>query len=374
LWWRGRLACTSRRKTAGAEERRCQPEAATAELPRGARPTPEFAGPADTGGARRQHHIRARRNELQSATEARRVERYAVLTMLYWLTPYEFSPTLLGVWLFGALLYARGVRKRRVPRARQWSFWTGMALAYITLLTRFDFYALHQFFIDRIQQVVMHHLAPMLIMLAYPLSTWRAALPIRWRARGISAIGRSTPARIAAALLFNPTLATLLFVALVLVWLIPRAMTLAMLDWRLYWLMNASMLVSGLIYWGLVLDHRPRPPARMAPGMRVLSPVLSMTPQIVAGALITFHRTDLYPIFSICGRALDVNVLTDQQIGGLITWIPASMIESVAALIALGIWARLSQRLRGRQRRVRSDGDRFADSKEGDQGHEFIRP
>jgi len=271
--------------------------------------------------------------------------------MLYWLIPYEFSPSLTTVWLFAALLYARGARKHRVPCARQWSFWSGMALVYITLLTRFDFYALHQFFIDRIQQVVMHHLAPLLIMLAYPLGTWRAALPVRWRARGIAAIGRSIPARIATALLFNPALATLMFVALVLVWLIPRAMTLAMLDWRLYWLMNVSMLTSGLIYWGLVLDHRPRPPARMAPGMRVLSPVLSMTPQIVAGALITFHRTDLYPIFSACGRALDINVMTDQQLGGLITWIPASMIESVAALIALGIWAGLSQRLRGRQRR-----------------------
>ena len=263
--------------------------------------------------------------------------------MLRWFVPYDFSPSLLVAWLIAALLYARGARKRRVAPARLWSFWTGMALLYATLLTRFDFYALHQFFIDRIQQVVMHHLAPLLIMLAFPVSTWRAALPVRWR-RHCAAVTRSPPARILLSVLLNPTLATIAFVAVVLVWLIPRAMTLAMLDWRLYWLMNGSMLLSGLIYWGLVLDHRPRPPARMGSGMRVLSPVLSMTPQIVAGAVITFYRTDLYPIFAICGRAFAIDVMTDQQIGGLITWVPASMIESVAALLALRTWARISQR------------------------------
>ncbi len=261
-----------------------------------------------------------------------------------WIVPYDFSPSLLAMWLLAAILYARGASRRHVSLGRRWSFWAGMALVYASLLTRFDFYALHQFFIDRIQQVLMHHVAPLLIMAAYPLNVWRAALPLQWRARGLRAIERSTPGRIAGRLLLDPLLTTLVFVVLVLLWLVPRAMTLAMLDWRLYWLMNMSMLFSGLVYWGMVLDRRRRPPARMAPGMRVLSPIFSMTPQIVAGAVIAFHKTDLYPIFSLCGRAFAINVLTDQQYGGLITWVPASMIESAAALLALRIWIRLSQR------------------------------
>ena len=274
--------------------------------------------------------------------------------MLHWLIPYEFSPTLLAAWLLAALLYLRGARRRRVPRARQAYFWIGMALTYFALLTYFDFYALHQFFVDRIQQVLMHHLAPLLIMLAYPLPVWRAALPLRARSRMLRPLARSIAWRALAALLFNPLLATVTFVAVVLVWLIPRMMTLAMLDWRLYWLMNVSMLASGLIYWGLVLDRRPRPPARMAPGLRVLSPALSMTPQILVGAIITFSKTDLYPIFSICGRAFEINVMTDQQYGGLITWVPAAVIEAIAALLALRIWMRLSASPRGRRTQPRS--------------------
>lgn len=280
--------------------------------------------------------------------------------MLHWLIPYEFSPTLLAAWLLAALLYLRGARRRRVPRTRQAYFWIGMALSYFALLTYFDFYALHQFFIDRIQQVLMHHLAPLLIMLAYPLPVWRAALPLRARSRMLRPLARSIAWRALATLLFNPLLATVTFVAVVLVWLIPRMMTLAMLDWRLYWLMNVSMLASGLIYWGLVLDHRPRPPARMAPGMRVLSPALSMTPQILVGAIITFSKTDLYPIFSICGRAFEINVMTDQQYGGLITWVPAAVIEAIAALLALRIWMHLSTGPRARRTQPRSVSSRAA--------------
>ncbi len=262
---------------------------------------------------------------------------------LIWLLPYDFSPSLLLAWVAAALLYARGVRKRRVPFGRRLSYWIGMAIIYCALLTRFDFYALHQFFIDRIQQVLMHHLAPLLIAFACALPALRAALPPRWRARLVKPVARSGVGRALSFLLLNPLVATVTFVALVLLWLIPRAMTLAMLDWRLYWLMNVSMLASGLIYWSLVLDHRRRPPARMASGMRVLSPIVSMTPQIVVGAVITFTKTDLYPVFAACGRVFNIDVLTDQQVGGLISWVPASMIETVAALLALRVWMRLSQ-------------------------------
>jgi putative membrane protein len=268
---------------------------------------------------------------------------------MQWLAPWEFAPVLLVLLASVALLYWRGALRFRVSLARRLGFWLGMALIYAVLQTRFDYYAQHQFFVDRIQQVLLHHLAPLLIMASYPLGVLRAGLPLRWRVRALRPLARSAPWRAISAVLFNPLLATLSFIALVLVWLIPRVMTLAMLDWRLYLLMNWSMLASGLIYWGLVVDHRRRPPSRMAPGVRVLSPALSMTPQVLVGAIITFSRADLYPIFSICGRALDMSVLADQQLGGLITWVPASAIETAGALLALRIWMRLSQQARGRR-------------------------
>jgi putative membrane protein len=182
----------------------------------------------------------------------------------------------------------------------------------------------------------------LLLIAACPGSVLRAGLPLAVRVR-LRRAKRSKPWRAAATVLFHPAIVTIGFVALILVWLVPDMQTLAMLDWRIYRAMNWSMVLSGLAYWWLVLDHRPKPPGRMAPGWRVLSPAITMTPQIVAGAIVTFSKSDLYPIFEICGRAFTLNVLTGQLIGGVIMWVPAAMIESAGGLLALRHWLRLSR-------------------------------
>lgn len=262
--------------------------------------------------------------------------------VLKWLVPWEFSWVFLATFALACVLYVRGTRRLVVPKARQLTFWIGMVMVYASLHTYFDYYAEHEFFMHRIQQVLLHHLAPLLIIAAYPGSVLRAGVPLRARI-WLRRLARTWPVRLVAAVLLNPTIATLTFVAFILVWLIPHMQTLAMLDWRVYRFMNWSMVVSGLIYWWLVLDHRPRPPGRMIPGMRVLSPGITMTPQIVAGAIVTFSKTDLYPIFEICGRAFTFNVLTGQLIGGVIMWVPAAIIESIGGLLALQQWLRLSR-------------------------------
>lgn len=271
-------------------------------------------------------------------------------SLLKWLVPWEFSWVFLILFLTAAGLYLVGSRRQRVSTGRQLAFWLGMLLIYGSLHTYLDYYAEHEFFMHRIQQVLLHHLAPLLLMAAYPGSTLRAGLSLRWRVRLRSA-AHSAPARVLGAVLLNPVFATVLFVLFILIWLVPDLQTIAMLDWRVYRFMNWSMVVSGLIYWWLVLDHRPRPPGRMTPGMRVLSPGITMTPQILAGAIVTFSTTDLYPIFEICGRAFTFNVLTGQMIGGLILWIPAALIEAAGAMFAMRQWLRLS-----RSGRIRREG------------------
>ena len=263
--------------------------------------------------------------------------------VLKWIVPWEFSWVFLAIFLGASWLYARGVRRLSVSPARQAAFWAGMAMIYIALHTYFDYFAEHEFFMHRIQQVLLHHLAPLLLIASYPGTVLRAGLPLAWRVRCRRA-GATLAWRAFSAVVFHPALVTLVFVALILVWLIPDMQTLAMLDWRIYRAMNWSMVCSGLAYWWIVLDHRPKPPGRMAPGWRVLSPGITMTPQIVAGAIVTFSKTDLYPIFEICGRAFTMNVLTGQLIGGVIMWVPAAMIESIGGLLALRQWLRLSRR------------------------------
>ncbi|NII75444.1 putative membrane protein [Dyella sp. SG562] len=272
-------------------------------------------------------------------------------SLLKWIVPWEFSWVFLLSFLAICALYLRGSRRLPVSFSRRLSFWTGMAIVYVSLHTYFDYYAEHEFFMHRIQQVLLHHLAPLLLVASYPGTVLRAGLPLAWRARALRPLERSWPWRAVTGVLLNPAVATVLFVGFILIWLIPAMQTLAMLDWRIYRFMNWSMMLSGLSYWWLVLDHRPRPPGRMTPGVRVLSPAITMSPQILAGAIVTFSKSDLYPIFEICGRAFTFNVLTGQLVGGVIMWVPAALIESIGGLLALRQWVRLSRNGRIKSKR-----------------------
>ncbi len=261
--------------------------------------------------------------------------------MLQFLIPWEPSALLVAIFVAVSVLYWRGTCRQHVSLTRCLAFWTGLGLFYLCLHTRADYYAEHEFFAHRVQHLVLHHLAPLLIMASYPASVLRAGLPLAWRQR-LRNWQRTALVRVLSRFLLHPSLISLLFVASVLLWLVPSIQFVSMLDWRLYTFMNWSVAITGLTYWWMLLDHRHAPPARLSPGWRVLSPALTMTPQIVAGAVITFTQHDIYPIFDLCGRAFGLPALLDQSIGGLIMWVPAALLEAIGGLIALHHWIRLS--------------------------------
>ncbi|AMD44241.1 cytochrome c oxidase assembly protein [Bordetella holmesii] len=271
------------------------------------------------------------------------------MDVLAWFIPWEFSPTLVLAFVASTVLFVRGRKVHHVTLARQLFFWSGLVLLYLSLHTRLDYYAERLFFIHRAQHLVLHHLGPLLVMASYPGSVMRAGLPLAWHHSLRQALATG-PGRMWVAVLTQPFFVPFLFVFLVLVWLLPTVQFYSMLDWRLYRLMNWSVVISGLMYWNLILDRRPCPPAAMSPGARVLSPILTMVPQMVAGAVIAFTETDIYPLFELCGRAMAISAQTDQTIGGLTMWIPAALVEVIGLLVALGTLMRLSGK--GRLRRV----------------------
>ena len=74
------------------------------------------------------------------------------MSLLSLFDPWEPSLSLVVVFAAAALLFARGARRIRVSVVRQAAFWLGLALFYIALHTRLDYYAEHQFFVHRLQQ------------------------------------------------------------------------------------------------------------------------------------------------------------------------------------------------------------------------------
>jgi putative membrane protein len=260
---------------------------------------------------------------------------------LGWLKPWEFSPVLVVCFIISAWLFVRGQRVHAVSRTRQVFFWVGWIMLYLSMHTLLDYYAERMFFIHRLQHLVLHHLGPLVIMAAYPGSVMRAGLPLSWRVR-LHRFNQTLLGRALISIMTNPIIVPTLFVFLVVIWLIPSVQFYSMMDWRLYRLMNWSVVITGFMYWNLILDRRPNPPAAMTPGGRVISPILTMAPQMVAGAVIAFTERDLYPLFDLCGRAIAMSPQTDQMIGGLTMWIPAAMTEVIGLLVALRTLMRLS--------------------------------
>ena len=194
-----------------------------------------------------------------------------------WLNPWEFSPTFLVCFVLAGWLFVRGQRVRQVSVARKALFWSGMVLLYLSMHTLLDYYAERMFFMHRIQHLVLHHMGPLVLMAAYPGSVMRAGMPLAWRVR-LRRFNQTLTGRAILAVLTNPIFVPALFVFLVLIWLIPSVQFYSMLDWRLYRIMNWSVVISGFMYWNLILDRRPCPPAAMSPGGRVISPIVTMAP------------------------------------------------------------------------------------------------
>jgi putative membrane protein len=148
------------------------------------------------------------------------------------LAPWELSPPTVAACGGAIALYLRGwARGARPALWRSAAFLGGVALMYVVMQTRFDYYAQYLFFAHRGQHLILHHLAPFLIALAAPGAVLAAGLPGRLRST-LSAPAR--PLRAVYRGLQNPWVAGTLFVGLIAFWLIPAIHFDAMLSRRLY--------------------------------------------------------------------------------------------------------------------------------------------
>lgn len=256
------------------------------------------------------------------------------LRALDFLLPWEFSPTAFLAIGAAAALFTVGARRTptRTPTGRRVAFYAGLALIYCALQTKWDFYASHMFFVHRLQHLALHDVGPFLLAFSAPGAALACGVPapLRPPLRRLRAALR-LPARF----ILDPWTATGLFIGSLCLWVWPPVHFYAMISNWLYTLMNWSVVLGDLPFWWLMLDPRPAPQARVGQGMRILILTIVMVPMILVGAVIGLSRRDLYPVYEICGRFFPLSPVTDQQIGGLIIWIPGSVLAVLAALIAL---------------------------------------
>lgn len=252
--------------------------------------------------------------------------------------PWEFSwVTYLATFLTLGW-FARGLmRGERLPAWRIVSFVLGVLIDYAVLQTHLDFYAQHMFFVHRAAHFVLHHLGAFLIALGAAGPAIEAGMP-----PFLGRLLHTWPVRRAMDVMQHPAVAPALFVGLLYFWLIPGLHTRAMLDADLYDVMNWTMALNGMAFWWLVLDPRPKPPARLSSLTRGLMILLIELPQMLLGAILSLSMSDYYPVYTICGRIFEMTALNDQHYGGLIIWLPGTL-TSFAAMIVVLVNMRLNE-------------------------------
>ena len=257
-----------------------------------------------------------------------------------WL-PWEFSWPIYLATALTFTWFVRGLKSlpkdRHPPLWRLICFALGVASFWIVLQTRIDYYAQHMFFVHRWAHFVLHHFGAFFIALGMSGEVLLAGMPDFLRP-----VIRSRPLQATLSFLQHPVMAPFLFVGLLYFWLIPQIHTRVMLDANLYELMNWTMAINGVMFWSLILDSRPKPPARLSHLMRAALILVIELPQMVLGAILSLTERDIYPVYTICGRVLDMTALNDQHYGGLIIWLPGTL-TSFAAMIVVLVTMRLNE-------------------------------
>ena len=98
-------------------------------------------------------------------------------------------------------------------------------------------------------------------------------------------------------------------------------------------LQHASFLAAALLFWWAIVRRRPD-------GIAVLYVLTTLLHTGFLGALLTFAPNVWYPAYMSTANPWGLGALEDQQLGGLIMWVPAGAIFIVAGLLLLAQWLR----------------------------------
>ncbi len=229
--------------------------------------------------------------------------------------------------IIGAYFYALGPLRRRwgvtepVDRARVAWFIAGWLTLVIALISPLDHLGDEYLFsAHMIQHMLIAIVAPPLLLLGIP--AWMIEPLFR----------RDTVRRVARWVAY-PVVAFGVFQADIWLWHAPALYDLTLENDTVHIFEHLTFFLFGLLYWLPVMSPTPAIP-RMSKGFAILYLFVGCQPMVALGALITFAAQPLYQPYVEAPRVWGLSPLADQQLGGLIMWLPSN-IPYLIALSAL---------------------------------------
>lgn len=148
-------------------------------------------------------------------------------------------------------------------------------------------------------------------------------------------------------LVSQPLLVWGLFIGVLWAWHLPRLYQAALANEAIHILEHLSLLVAAMLFWWMIA--RLRQGGRSGHGLAILYIFAAALQGGVLGALIAFSRTPWYEWYIQSASWWGLTPVEDQQLAGLIMWIPGGFVYLVAALVLLAEWLRASERRASRR-------------------------
>jgi cytochrome c oxidase assembly factor CtaG len=142
-------------------------------------------------------------------------------------------------------------------------------------------------------------------------------------------------------MLTTPSIAFGLHAVALWAWHLPGLYQATLASELLHSFQHASFLFTALLFWWTILGASR---AEIARGRAILYLFLTALQTGALGALLTFAPSLWYPAYARTTGPWGLSPLDDQQLGGLIMWIPGSLAYLVAALALLAQWLRESEK------------------------------
>ena len=258
------------------------------------------------------------------------------------LAQWTFDPGVVMALTASGILYALGLAdlwaKERSRGVRVWEascFWIGWTSAGIALLSPIHALSESVFFMHMTQHEILILVAAPLIVLGKPAMVSLKALP--QNSAGTMARMAQEPAIARIWAIVNAPLgAWLLHSAALWLWHIPSVFDATLHNNAIHAAQHISFFGSAILFWWAILHGRQR---RLSYGLGVLYMFTTAMHSGLLGALLTLSRSVWYPSY-IHHNAFNLTPLEDQQLGGLIMWIPAGLIYVIAGLGFLAGWMR----------------------------------
>lgn len=250
------------------------------------------------------------------------------------LTAWRFDPWI-GATLVGAfVVYLRGWRPAD-GRRRAWAFVTALLLIALALLSPVEAASGVLVSAHMVQHLLLVSLAAPLLAVSSPGAALLRGSPFSVRRAMVSA-RRSLRIDVARLrMLRHPTARWSLFVGTFWLWHASALYGAAVEQPLLHVAEHVTFLGTAVLVWSVIVGH---PAARLPPMLAAVAVFGLALQSVLLSALLTFAPSPWYDPYADPPPAWGLDALADQQLAGVIMWVPAGVVHTAIGIALIARW------------------------------------